>query len=71
VEAFDDIPEALAYAVDTLASKGHGYIVNILGSDDAEQGRAATVQLVAEGMVFDTEEAGLALHLPFDPASGQ
>lgn len=70
MEAFDDIADALAYTVD-LAGKGHGYIVNILGADEAEQGQAATVQVIAKGMIFGTEESGLALHLPFDPACGQ
>lgn len=70
MKAFDDIPDALAHALD-LGKRGHGYIINIMASDDAEQGRAATVQVIAERMVFGTNEAGLALHLPFDPACGE
>jgi hypothetical protein len=71
IEAFDNIKNALDYTVQTLIAKRRGYIVNVLGSEEAKAGRAATVQVVAQDMVLGNGEPGLAVHLPFDPQSGQ
>ncbi len=51
--------------------KRHGYIVNVLGAKEAEIGLATTVQVVAQGMILNDDNPGLAIHLPFDKKSGQ
>jgi len=71
MEAFDNIKEALDYAVHTLIANGRGYIINVLGSEEAQLGRATTLQVIAQHVVMGDGEAGLAVHLPFDPQSGQ
>jgi hypothetical protein len=37
VGTFDNIPEALRYAVYALAAHGHGYIINVCGPKEIEQ----------------------------------
>lgn len=69
--SFDSIPDALYFTVTMLIANGHGFIVNVLGPKEAEAGHAATLQVVAQGMVFGDGESGLALHLPFDVLSGE
>lgn len=67
---FDNIPEALRYAVYALADQGHGYIVNIRGPREIEQSQAAAIQVVAATFVYQDGDLGLAIHMPFDPSSG-
>lgn len=61
----------MAHTVDNLIATGHGYIINVLGSEEAKVGRAATVQVVAQDMIVGDGSPGLAVHIPFDPQSGQ
>lgn len=68
--SFDDIAEALGFAVNMLIGYGHGFVVNVLGPKEAKTNHASTVQIVGQGMVFNDGQLGLTLHLPFDPLSG-
>ena len=69
--SFDSIPAALYFTVNLLIAHGHSFIINVLGPKEAEAGDAATVQVVAQGLVFGDGESGLTLHLPFDILSGE
>ena len=71
MERFNSIRAALNFTVENLVAKQHGYIINVLGSEQAEAGRAATLQVVAQDMITGDGESGLSMHLPFDPQSGQ
>jgi hypothetical protein len=70
-ERFNTVRAAVDFAVENLIAKRHGYIINVLGSEQAAVGRAATLQVVAQDMITGDGEAGLSVHLPFDPQSGQ
>jgi hypothetical protein len=67
---FDNIEEAFQFVVKRLVPKKHCYIVNVRGPGEIAKAHAATVQVVAENMVYENGEVGLTVHLPFDPASG-
>lgn len=71
MQTFDSIETALAFVVKTLIPIGHGYIVNVVGPKEAEANKAATVQVVAQHMVYHDGNYGLTLNLPFDPSSGE
>src|SRR5258708_5328872 len=47
IERFDNIQAALVYAVYNHIAKRRGYVINVVGSEEAKAGRAATVQVVA------------------------
>ncbi|HEX8199511.1 MAG TPA: DUF433 domain-containing protein [Isosphaeraceae bacterium] len=67
---FDNIPEALRYAVDSLIGRGRKYMINVRGPREIESSRASTIQVVPASFVYETADLGLTIHLPFDPASG-
>jgi hypothetical protein len=67
---FDNLPEALDYAVHALAARRHAYIINVRGPKELEQSRAATIQVVPSTYVYNDGDLGLAVHMPFDPSSG-
>lgn len=71
VERFKSVRAALDFTVENLVAKRHGYIINVLGSEQAEAGRAATLQVVTQDMITGDGEAGLSVHPPFDPQCGQ
>lgn len=68
---FDNLEDALHFVVIHLVPKRHSYIINVRGPNEIARSSAATVQIVAENMVFKNGDAGLTVHLPFDPASGE
>jgi hypothetical protein len=70
-EHFNTVRAALDFVVENLVAKRHGYIINVLGSEQAVVGRAATLQVVAQDMITNDGEAGLSVHMPFDPQCGQ
>jgi len=70
-KVFDNIEEALRFVVERLIPTRHCYIVNVRGPNEIAKSHAATVQVVAENMVYENGEVGLSIHLPFDPASGE
>jgi hypothetical protein len=70
VGTFDNIPEALRYAIYGLADQGHGYIVNVRGPKEIERSHAAAIQVVPATFVYQDGDLGLAIHMPFDPSSG-
>src|SRR4051812_7139611 len=71
MHTFDSIETALAFVVRTLIPVSHSYIVNVIGPKEAEANEAATVQVVAQHMVYHDGNYGLTLDLPFDPSSGE
>jgi hypothetical protein len=68
---FDNIEEALRFVADRLIPRRRAYIVNVRGPSEIAESHAATVQVVAENMVYKNGEVGLTIHLPFDPSSGE
>ena len=68
---FDSIEEALQHVVDRVIPERHGYIINVRGPNEIIESHAATVQVVAENMVYENGEVGLTIHLPFDPSWGE
>ncbi len=62
IERFDNVKDALHYLVDVVIPKRHGYIVNVLGAKEAEIGLATTVQVVAQGMILNDDNPGLAMN---------
>jgi len=71
LRTFDSIHSALEFVVNSLISKGHGYIIDVIGPAEEEDGSAATIQIIARGMIFQDNNPGLTLHLPFDLLSDQ
>src|SRR5262249_13098924 len=71
MQTFNTIESALAFVVKSLIPIGHGYVVNVVGPNESEANRAATIQVVAQHMVFEDLTSGLTLNLPFDPSSGE
>jgi hypothetical protein len=71
IERFDNIRAALDFTVENLVAARHGYVISVLGSEQAKAGRAATLQVVAQDMITGDGEPGLSVHLPFDAQSGQ
>ncbi|HEX7447768.1 MAG TPA: hypothetical protein VF306_09500 [Pirellulales bacterium] len=65
------ILNALRYVADEFIAKERGYIINVRGPREIVERRAAIVQVAAEHVVFDNRRAGLTIHLPFDPGSGE
>jgi hypothetical protein len=70
VGTFDNIPEALRYAVYALAAHGHGYIINVRGPKEIEQSAAAAIQVVPATFVYKDGDLGLTIYMPFDSSSG-
>lgn len=64
---FHDIRSALEYTVRELIAARRTYIVNIRGPREIKQGCVCTVQVVAESMIFDTDDRGLTLDVRFVP----
>jgi len=71
MKAFDNLQKALEYTVKTLIPKDHAYIINVVGPIEAAANQTATVQVVAQHMIYENKDCGLTLNLPFDPASGE
>jgi len=71
LRTFDCIRSALEFTVDSLISKGHGYIIDVIGPAEVENGSAATIQIIARGMIRQDSNPGLTLHLPFDLLSDE
>ena len=67
---FDNIEEAFQFAVGKLVPRNHCYIIDVRGPSEIAESKAATVQVVAENMVYENGAVGLTIHLPFDPTSG-
>ena len=61
MRAFDSPPEALAYVVAFLIPKQQGYIVNFYGPGEEQ----VLSQIVDQQIVFEDDELGLTLFLPF------
>ena len=69
MQVFHDIRSALEYTVRELVAARHTFIINIRGPREVKRRWACTVQLVAESMIFDSDERGLTLDLVFDLTS--
>jgi hypothetical protein len=67
---FDNIPEALRYAVYALADREHSYIVNVRGPREIAESRPAAIQVVPAKFVYQDGDLGLTVHMPIDPSSG-
>jgi uncharacterized protein (DUF433 family) len=70
IGTFDNIPEAIRYAVDSMIGRSHSYIINVRGPREVEASRASTIQVVPAKYVYEGGTLGLTIHLPFDPTSG-
>ncbi len=64
---FSTVRSALQYTVAELIPLEHGYIINV----EAARSRVPKLQVVAQGMIEESCENGLSVHLPFDIDSGQ
>ena len=64
---FSSVRSALNYIVAELIPSEHGYIVNIEAADTD----GPRLQVVAQGMIEESANNGLSVHLPFDIDSGQ
>jgi uncharacterized protein (DUF433 family) len=69
IGTFDNLPEALRYTVDSLIGRGHKYIINVRGPREIETSAAATMQIVPASYIYESQDLGLTIHLPFDPGS--
>ena len=65
MQIFHDIRSALEYTVRELIAARHTFIINIRGPREVKRQLACTVQVIAESMIFDSDERGLTLDLPF------
>lgn len=68
---FDNLQDALHYVADEFIAKDRSYVINIQGPREIAARRAATIQAVAEHVVFENRRPGFTIHLPFDTASGE
>jgi hypothetical protein len=71
MKAFSTIEAALDFTVKTLIPKKHTYVINVIAPKNADGNEPVEVQVVAQHMIYEDGNCGLALNLPFDTSSGE
>ena len=64
---FQNLREALDFAVAYIIPRRHLYVINVYGGGRLCRGQQAAIQIVDQEHVFLDGELGLTLHLSFDP----
>src|SRR5438552_3597933 len=71
MKAFAAVEDALNFTVTALIPQHHSYVINVIALKNADGNETVEVQVVAQHMIYEDGNWGLALNLPFDPASGE